>query len=258
MPAPTNRPAGAPCWIDLMTSDPAAAERFYGALLGWTATASTDERYGGYITFTKDGRDVAGCMRSDPSAGMPDLWSVYLASDDTAATVAKAQEHGGQVYVEPMPIPEVGVMAVVGDPGGDGIGVWQAAPFAGFGVLEEPGTAAWFELHTRAYAESIAFYRDVFGWDTHVMMDQPDFRYTTLGKDDAAAAGIMDASGWPEGAPTGWQVYFAVDDCDAACRQVIELGGTVVNQPEDTPYGRLAGVTDPTGAGFKLMTPAAG
>ena len=249
MPAVTNRPQGAPCWIDLMTSDTARAETFYSALFGWTATAASEEEYGGYITFTKDGQDVAGGMRNDES-GMPDLWSVYLASDDTAATVGAAQQHGGQVYVDTMPIPEVGVMAVIGDPGGAGIGVWQAAPFAGFTVLGEPGTPAWFELHTRAYDASVAFYRDVFGWETHVMGDDPTFRYTTLGAGDAAAAGIMDGSGWPEDAPMQWHVYFAVEDCAAACRRVEELGGTVVNQPEDTPYGVLAGVKDPMGAAF--------
>jgi predicted enzyme related to lactoylglutathione lyase len=55
-----------------------------------------------------------------------------------------------------------------------------------------------------------------------------------------------------------WHVYFAVEDCDAACAKVTELGGSVVTPPEDTPYGRLATVKDPMGATFKLMTPPAG
>ena len=252
------RPAGAPCWIDLLTSDTARAESFYGQLFGWSATAASEEQYGGYVTYTLGDREVAGGMRNDPSSGQPDGWTVYLASEDTAATVASAGQHGGSVYLDTMPVPEVGVMAVVGDPGGAGVGVWQAQPFEGFAVLGEPGTPAWFELHTRAYDAAVAFYRDVFGWDTHVMSDEPTFRYTTLGKDDEAAAGIMDASGWPEDVPSMWHVYFAVEDCDAACAKATELGGSVVNPPEDTPYGRLATVTDPMGATFKLMTPPAG
>lgn len=257
MPAVTSRLTGAPCWIDLLTSDTAAAEAFYGGLFGWTGTAGSEELYGGYITFSKDGADVAGCMRNQGSGG-PDSWTVYLASGDAAATVATAREHGAQVYIEPMTVPEVGVMAVVGDPGGAGIGVWQAGPFEGFAVLGDPGTPAWFELHTRSYDETVAFYRDVFGWDTHVMSDQPDFRYTTLGAGDSQAAGIMDGSLWGEQAPMSWNIYFAVEDCDAACARVVELGGTVTAPPEDTPYGRLASATDATGAAFKLMTPPAG
>ena len=58
----------------------------------------------------------------------------------------------------------------------------------------EPGTPAWFELHTRAYEQTVAFYRDVFGWDAHAMSDTHEFRYTTLGEGESQLAGIMDDS----------------------------------------------------------------
>ena len=59
MPAPTLV-IGAPCWIDLYSSDTDKATEFYGQLLGWKAKPA-DERFGGYFTFTKDGKHVAGC-----------------------------------------------------------------------------------------------------------------------------------------------------------------------------------------------------
>ena len=59
----------------------------------------------------------------------------------------------------------------------------------------------------------------------------------------------------PEGVPAHWTVYFGVDDTDAALAKIAELGGTVVRPAEDTPYGRLAAATDPTGAQFKLVGP---
>ena len=127
MSLPENRPAGAPCWIDLVTSDLDAAQAFYGGLFGWTGAAADQETYGGYVTFTLGEDDVAGCMRKSSSMqAMPDAWSVYLASADTRATVLAAQNRGAPVFVEPMPIPQVGVMAVVADPGGASIGIWQA------------------------------------------------------------------------------------------------------------------------------------
>ena len=43
----------------------------------------------------------------------------------------------------------------------------------------------------------------------------------------------------------------------ASLAKVVELGGSVTQPAEDTPYGRLAGAVDPTGAPFKLMTPPA-
>jgi hypothetical protein len=47
-------------------------------------------------------------------------------------------------------------------------------------------------------------------------------------------------------------VYFAVTDTDATVDRAVGLGATVVSPAMDTPYGRLATLTDPTGAGFRL------
>ncbi len=100
----------------------------------------------------------------------------------------------------------------------------------------------------------MAFYEEVFGWDTHVVADSPEFRYTTLGEGDAQQAGIMDSSAFlPEGVPAHWSVYFKVDDADATIAKAEALGAKVVIPSEDTPYGRLASLTDVTGAMFKVM-----
>jgi predicted enzyme related to lactoylglutathione lyase len=153
-----------------------------------------------------------------------------------------------------MDVKDLGTMGVVTDVGGAVIGMWRPGTHRGFGIYDEPGTPGWFELHTRDYDATVEFYRDVFTWDTHVAADEPGFRYTTLGKDEAALAGIMDAAGFlPEGVPAHWSVYFRVDDTDAALAKTVELGGAVVMPAEDTPYGRLAAATDVTGAAFKLV-----
>ena len=69
-----------------------------------------------------------------------------------------------------------------------------------------------------------------------------------------ALAGLMDSTNFlPEGVPAHWAVYFAVADTDAAVKTAIELGGSVVIPAEDTPYGRIALVADPTGAPFRLV-----
>jgi uncharacterized protein len=72
-------------------------------------------------------------------------------------------------------------------------------------------------------------------------------------------AGIMDASAFqPEGAPAAWSIYFQVDDVDASLAKAEELGGTIADAAQDTPYGRLATVLDPTGTRFKLIGPNVG
>jgi predicted enzyme related to lactoylglutathione lyase len=252
MPKPDGFPPGAPIWIDLFTTDPTAAEAFYGQLFGWTAE-SAGEEFGGYINFAKDGERVAGAMKNDGSSGMPDAWSVYLATDDAKATADAVAAHGGLVIVAPMDVADLGVMEVFADVGHAAIGGWQPGTHTGFGLLAEPGTPGWFELHTRDYDAAVAFYQDVFKWDAHSMADTPEFRYTTLGEGDAQRAGIMDAAAFlPEGVPASWSIYFVVDDADAALVEIAELGGSVVQAAEDTPFGRLATATDPTGAVFKL------
>jgi uncharacterized protein len=254
VPKRESAPLGAPVWIDLFTSDPDKSRAFYGELLGWTSTEPNAD-FGGYWNFTKGEDLVAGGMKNDGSVpGVPDHWNVYLAVEDAEAAVARATAHGGGVIVPAMAVADLGSMAVVTDAGGAAIGLWQPGTHKGMGVIAEPGAPAWFELHTRDYESSVQFYKDVFGWDAKTMSDTPEFRYTTLGEGENAVAGLMDSTNFlPEGVPAHWAVYLAVEDTDAAVKTTTELGGSVVMPAEDTPYGRIALVADPTGAHFRLV-----
>jgi predicted enzyme related to lactoylglutathione lyase len=253
MQTPESTPAGAPCWIDLTTSAPGRARSFYALLFGWNAEEPTPES-GGYFNFSKDDIPVAGCMASQPGSTRPGSWSVYLASDDATRTLDATVAQGGQVIVPATNVADLGTMAVVADPGGAGIGIWQSAGFHGFEVRGQPGTPTWFELHTRDYEIAVAFYREVFRWDSHVISDTPEFRLTTISDGESQLAGIMDATGYlPEGVPPYWEVYFAVENADRALATITGLGGSILKHAQDTPHGRLAAATDPTGASFKLV-----
>jgi hypothetical protein len=251
----TTAPTGAPCWVDLMTPDTGRSRAFYGEVFGWQANEPS-EQYGGYFTFTKDGVEVAGCMGDEPGSGNPTLWTVYLATDDAAKTLEAAAAAGATISFPAQPVGDLGTMSHVTDPTGAGVGLWQPGTFTGFGTYAEDSTPGWFELHTRDYQAAVSFYRDVFGWQTQVMGDTPDFRYTVLQHGEEQLAGIMDAAAFlPEGTPARWSVYFAVEDADATLATVTRLGGSVVLPAEDTPYGRLATAADPMGAQFKLVAP---
>jgi uncharacterized protein len=252
MTTPATFP-GAACWVDLFTSDPDRARAFYDDVFGWTSEDSGPE-YGGYFNFSKDGARVAGGMRNDGSAGTSDTWSVYLRVTDAAAAVDDAAAHGATVIVPAMPVMDLGTMAVVADPGGAAIGMWQPGEHKGFEVVDEAGTPSWFELHTRDYDKVVAFYRDVFGLDTQDAPEVPEFRYATLGRGETRFAGVMDGSDFlPEGVAPGWSIYFRVDDLEPTLARIAERGGEVVGGPDDSPFGRLAEAADPTGALFKLV-----
>ena len=242
----TTAPTGAPCWIDLSTSDEARSHAFYTELFGWTVDDPGPD-YGGYKNFLVGGAPVAGCM-SMP--GAPDAWSVYLAAPDVDKVMANATG----VVSPAMDVMTLGRMAIVTDPAGDVIGAWQAGDHLGFGVYDEPNTPAWFELHSKDYDAAVAFYTDVFQWPATTVADEPGFRYTTHGSGESQLAGIVDSSVWPDD-PSGWHVYFRVADADGAVARAVALGATVVDPAEDTPYGRLATLRDPNGALFKLQQP---
>src|SRR5260221_10947240 len=70
MPRRDDAPIGAPCWVDLYTSDPERTQAFYNELFGWTCETAGEE-YGGYFNFSKDGVQVAGGLRNDGESRAP-------------------------------------------------------------------------------------------------------------------------------------------------------------------------------------------
>jgi predicted enzyme related to lactoylglutathione lyase len=241
--------------VDLWTSDVEGSRAFYKELFGWES-GEPDPQFGGYFMFRRDGVDIAGGM-GDMGPEMPadNSWKIYLATDDVAKTVEEAVTYGGQVLVPPMAIPEVGIQAVLADPTGARLGAWQPKPFPGYTVVLEDGAPSWSELFTRDFTASADFYRSVFHWEITMVGDTDEFRYGTMGDPMGGEnlAGIMDASGFlPEGVPDHWSIYWEVDDIDASVAKVAALGGSVLDGPQDTPYGRMATVTEPTGTQFKL------
>jgi len=123
-----------------------------------------------------------------------------------------------------------------------------------------PGTPAWFQLHATDYPGSVSFYRDAFGWTPQVMGDTDDFRLAAILDGEAAGApgqpvaGIMDANAHlPAGDGARWEIYVSVDDADKTLATVSELGGTIVREAADTPFGRFGDVRDPMGAVFNVI-----
>ena len=243
----------APCWIDLTSGDPGRVVPFYENLFGWHADVA--EEFGGYVTFVKDGVNVAGVGGQMPGTTVSNVWNTYIASSDADATARKVAEAGGQVLFPAMTVGDQGTMSLFTDPGGAVVGIWQADQHRGYGAWGEHGTPVWHEQFTRAYTASLPFYESVFGWTYEVLGDTDEFRYAQAIVDADMVAGIMDATPFlPPEAPSHWRVYFGVDDTDAAVAKVIELGGTVVDQPEDSPFGRVAGIADPLGARFQIAS----
>jgi uncharacterized protein len=254
MTARSHPPVGAPCWTDLWTSDVDGSRRFYEEIFGWEAQEPSPE-FGGYFMFHRDGVPVAGGMGDMGDMQADDSWKIYLATPDASGTTAAVEAHGGAVRMGVNPVADLGNQAVLADPTGAGFGIWEPVTFPGFTVLDEPGSPSWFELHTNSYRAALDFYRTVFGWQVDVLSDNDDFRYATVvDSSGTQLAGVLDAPWLADGAQGGWTTYWETADVDATAADVARLGGKVIDGPTDTPYGRMATVTDPNGAEFRLRT----
>jgi predicted enzyme related to lactoylglutathione lyase len=247
--------AGTPCWADLWTSDVEGSRHFYSQLFGWDAL-EPDQQYGGYFNFARQGAWTAGCMGPMGDMTPNNTWKPYLSTDDIDGTLKRIEAAGGSVISAAMPVGPLGSQAVVADPAGAEFGLWQPGTWPGFSVVGEPSAPSWFELHTDDYAAVVPFYRDIFGYEITAVSDTDEFRYFTfrrLGSDDDLG-GIADSRTWLEDRGSHWAIYWEVTDVAAIVATAEQLGGSLLQGPDDTPYGVLASVADPAGAQFKLRT----
>ncbi|MGW8886564.1 VOC family protein [Streptomyces sp. NPDC055749] len=251
---------GIPNWIDLGTPDVDRATAFYRGLFGWELVPGAPDT-GGYGMYMLNGNAAAGVMTVPEDEAKPS-WSVYFQTPDAEATATSVAQAGGTVLFAPMDVREFGRMAGFTDNQGAYFGVWQPGTNRGLGVIQEPGSLLWSELHTPDVSTAAAFFQTLFGWEADEMTF-PGGAYTTVGPagagPESSFGGIAHLGDIPAdaGKEPHWLPYFAVEDCDAASAQAERLGGSVTVAPQDVEgVGRIAHVADPFGAAFALIKPA--
>jgi Predicted enzyme related to lactoylglutathione lyase len=240
-----ERRRGEPVWLDLATSDLDVSLAFYAGLFGWRADGPGDD---GIRTARLSKQPVARLVPA-PTDG----WVVYLRTDDIVATAAAVPRHEGELELAPTAVSEGALRAIAVDPGGARVGFWEPEGHPGFGAVDTPGAPTWFELHTLDFAAAVPFYERVAGWRPVSVGDSDGFRMVVDGEPGVAEAGIFDASREGLADESLWMPYFAVEDADAAGARIRELGGALLDDPVDTPFGRMAHATDPLGTLFTII-----
>lgn len=97
------------------------ATEFYRELFDWDVG---EERMDGYrLVQTAEGSIGGGLLRT-PEGVFPYV-TVYVGVEDLKATLVRAEELGGKVIVEPMPIPGFGEFAMFQDPDGVMMGLFE-------------------------------------------------------------------------------------------------------------------------------------
>jgi predicted enzyme related to lactoylglutathione lyase len=114
-------------WIDLVTADLPAAEKFYGTLFGWTFTRVGDDPVR-YTLAWQAGYPVAGLAARAPApvpAPGPTTaevrkawWVAYMSVPDVDRAAAEVVAKGGKVLIPARGLEGRGRMALLADPDG--------------------------------------------------------------------------------------------------------------------------------------------
>lgn len=246
-------------WYELMTTDVAAAARFYNAVAGWSAkTLSMPSMDYTILEIPGEPVGVGGIMELQAihkAEGIPPNWTGYIAVDDVDLCLADLVTLGGHVRRQPEDIPGVGRFAVAADPFGAVFIVFSPIPMENPPPCVEPGkpgTIVWHELLGGEPDVVFPFYEKLFGWQKADVLDMGEFGpYQLVSIDGAVCCGMMKN---PCADPMGhWSYYIAVESLDDALARVTEGGGRIVREPREVPGGRwIAQATDPQGAFFCL------
>jgi predicted enzyme related to lactoylglutathione lyase len=244
-------------WVELATSDDAAATEFYRSLFHWNV--SVDSMGGDHGNYTRVGvgaKEVGGLyalMPEQRQMGVPPHWLSYVGVTSVEETMEKAKELGGAVLFGPLDVMEKGRMAVLADPAGGAFALWEPRSHCGAQIWGEPGATCWNEMITPDTQKAGAFYASLFGW-TAQEMPMGDLTYTMFMDGAQPVAGMMATPPEMGEAPPCWMVYFAVGDCDEDVKRAEALGAKTCAPPMDIPeVGRMAVLSDPQGAVFSII-----
>jgi uncharacterized protein len=235
----TSYPPGTFSWAELLTSDPDAAKGFYTQLFGWEYEDNPTGPDGPVYSMAKrDGKYVAALFGDD---SQPPHWNCYVTVASAGETAAKAKDLGANVIAEPFDVMEVGRMAVIADPTGATLCLWEPRAHIGATLINTPGSMTWNDLVTGDPEAAVDFYGKLFGW----RFQEESGGYRVIYNGERSNGGIF-----PQDGPSNWIPYFGHEDVDRLVGEV----ETVYMGPMQLPNGRIAVLGDPQGAVFAVWT----
>jgi predicted enzyme related to lactoylglutathione lyase len=110
--------------VELATTDLAKARSFYRALFNWKLD-DMDMGPGGTYTMIGVGEGTGGGMMTQMQPGAPSAWLPYVLVDDLKASTEAVKANGGTVVRDITEIPGTGSLAIISDPTGAVLGLWQ-------------------------------------------------------------------------------------------------------------------------------------
>ena len=239
----TSYTPGTFSWADLATNDLAGAKAFYEGLFGWEFEDTPAGESGIYSMARLGGLNV-GAASEFPD--QPPHWNSYVTVANVDDAAARAKELGGTLVAEPFDVMTAGRMAIVQDPTGAMLCIWQARENIGAQLVNEPGAMTWNDLMTTDVDAAATFYGDWFGWRTEEIPGA--YGYRVIYNGDRSNGGMLPKRPDMGDVPPNWMPYFGTEDVEQAVTRVPELGGRVLTQPMPVPNGAFIVIADPQGA----------
>jgi predicted enzyme related to lactoylglutathione lyase len=247
-------------WYDLMTSDPAGAQRYYPQITGWKTQkfdkASPDNPY---TMWTMDNQAIGGVAQLSPeqrTMGIPPHWLPSVQVNNVDETARQATSLGGKVVFGPSDIPGTGRYAVIQDPQGAAIAVFrpQEGDVQGFDGTNRAGRFSWHELMTTDHRAAFEFYRKLFGWEKTSDMEMgPGNIYQMYGMKGKQYGGMYNRPPEMGQVPPFWLPYVHVRDLKRATDVATSNGFKIVSGPMEVPGGdTIVVLKDPQGAAFAM------
>jgi predicted enzyme related to lactoylglutathione lyase len=246
----TSYPPGTFSWAELATSDADAAKAFYTALFGWDYDDNPIPDGSVYSMAKRDGKTVAALFGSE----QPPHWNCYVTVESVEAAAARASELGGAILAEPFDVMDVGRMAVIADPEGAALCLWQPGSSIGATLVNTPGAMAWNDLVTPDPDGAATFYGGLFGWTMQEIPASGGYRVIRNGERSNGGVMPLDPDRMGADTPPTWMPYFGHEDVERLVGEVGGLGGQVLNGPIRVPQGEFAVLADPQQAVFAVLT----
>lgn len=254
-PASTEHHVGKVVWVELVTPNLAATERFYAGLFGWTYREIHAGR-SDYAVALLDGRPIGGLLQkvAPKDERRQPAWLSFIAVSDVDATKRTAVEHGAKVVFEPKTYPQRGRQAVLTDPDGASFALLASSSGDPPDFLASPGEWIWSSLHVRDPAAEADFYKSLFGYDVFDVPSGDGLKHAILSSDDYARASVNAFSDNSSQRHPHWLNFVRVVDAAGTAAKAVALGGRVLVEPHvDRHGGNVAVIADPTGAPVGLM-----
>jgi predicted enzyme related to lactoylglutathione lyase len=244
----TSYPPGTFSWAELATSDADAAKSFYTKVFGWEYRDNPIPDGSVYSTALREGKDVAALFASE----QPPHWNCYVTVESADAAAARAGELSATIAMEPFDVMDVGRMAVIIDPVGAALCLWEPKSSIGASLVNTPGSMTWNDLITPEPELSARFYGDLFGWTTQEVEGGSGYRVIRNG--ERTNGGMMPLDPRMGATPPNWMPYFGHEDVEQLVTEVADWGGQVFNGPMKMVQGTIAVLGDPQNAAFAVWT----